>query len=406
MISYLFNVFLKNKPRLFPVMMIFILLTGLISYINLPLEYLPSGNADFYTINIAASSLDPMEIERAICIPLEERLRKINGVEKLYSSCKKGQLKINVKTKRDSNTRIYAAISALCSELYEEFPENVSKPVVMRFSSDDMPVSVVQIKKKLDKSQIEALYVNSISRIDGVSKVDAIGGIEYKKEIIIDKGKLSVLKLSLAEISNLLGRYSIKFGVKAKGKDIIITTPIDRLEEIMDIPVKNLAGKAYYFKDFSRIQKEELKRRSFSRINGKQGIVLYIYKESNANTVALCRSIEEFVGQDKVLEILFDQGKNIRDSIRSLFKALLIGGIISGIFIITVFKNMTLLFPVILVIPFSFLSVFTFMYFASISLNVMSMSAFLFSLGLLYDNSVIIIESIEREINIRKKTLK
>ncbi len=403
MIKSIFKVFLKKKPRLFPVLIILIVMIGIISYQNLPLEYMPGRSADYYTINVAASSLDPMEVERAICIPLEKRLRKIDGVTNIYSSCKKGQLKINVKTLEDNDTRIYAAITAVCSELYEDFPENVSKPVVMRFSSEDMPITVIQIKKDLFKEDIEERYVKTISRFDGISKVDVLGGKEEKKEIIIDKDKLSILKIGLAQISDLLRKYSIRMGVKSYGKNIIITTPIKRLEEIMDIPVKNLQGKAYYFKDFSKIETEQLKRRSFSRIDGKPANVLYVYKESTSNTVSICNMIRDYTEKDEDLEILFDQGQNIKDSIKSLFKALMVGALISGIFIISIFRNVTLLFPILLVIPLSFLSVFAFMYFSSISLNVMSMSAFLFSLGLLYDNSVIIIESIEREINIRKK---
>ncbi|MCK9224263.1 MAG: efflux RND transporter permease subunit [Candidatus Muirbacterium halophilum] len=399
----LFKILFQNKPRLIPVIFLIIILFGVISFFSLKIEYLSGEGSSSLTVIVKAGGLQIEEIEKEICNVLESEFRKIPYINEIYSDISRGNLKINLIVESiEKKDYCYNRVSAVCDENFKSFPQNVSRPVILRYSQDEMPVIVFSFEKDGSREELEEYWGKKAGRIDGVAKIEIAGIRNEKHEIIISKDKMDILGINIADITKTVSESGYQFSITGLENTYTIDPLVENEQDILELPVLNMEGKAYYLKDIAEIKKTLQNTDKKTRVDGKHTKTGFVFRESGANIVTLCSDIKKEFKNENV-DFLYDQGDFILESIESVIFSILVGLIISILFIMFFFRRFSLVIPVFLVIPISFLCSFIFMYFNKISLNVMSLSAFLFSTGLLYDNSIIIIEHFERITNEKKK---
>ncbi|MGM0607597.1 MAG: efflux RND transporter permease subunit [Candidatus Muiribacteriota bacterium] len=394
----LIKILFFDKIRTIPVLMIIILLAGFTSLYQLHIQYMPGIDYPVLNVSIGAAGLTPKEIRTNILSPLEKDFRRIKGIKNITSSISRGQLSINIKCELQADLdSVFSSVSYVCEKEYGDFPKNVSKPVVMRFSTDDMPLIVFSIIEYKTEDELTSIK-EKISRVEGVGLVEISGNPEYMWNLKIDKEKINMLNISLSLISDTLSRYTKGFTVTSEGKNIIFETGVKNFEEIPEMVVRNLHGEAYYIKDFARIEKEEISPEKISRVDGEETKTGFVFMDSEGNADIVSRDVEKILSSFLNAEIIYNQGEYIRENINTLITALIAGALSSFLFIYAAYRKFKPAFAILIALPVNFGAAFLFMYIRNLSLNVMSLSAFLFSLGMLYDNSVIIIEHFENMI--------
>ncbi len=405
--------FSVKKPITVLMLLIVIVIFGTIAYIKIPLKMLPDDFSGYFLwIHIPYSSSNPNEVLNQIAIPVEDELATIQGIKTLNSnsSTTGAFFWIEFNQGMDMATA-YQEVSDRIERVRPRLPEEVDRIFIRRWNPNDMEILAYAVQPP-EKSKDNYYLFNDIlqpylQRIDGVAKIDFNGLREKLIFIEIDAEKLKKHNLNLFQFVSKLRKdnflqscgYVIEGGKK---NNLIVNARFTDIEEIKNLPIgiKNLK-----LKDIARISYKEPRKRSIFRINGREGITINLFKESGANTVAVCKKVnnamEWIFTHDKRFKgyryfSLWDQGKTIENSLNDLKNSGVIGGLLAMLIVFFFIRRFRLTAVVSLSIPFSLFMAIVWLYFSGGSLNLLSLMGLMLAVGMLVDNSIVVSENIDR----------
>lgn len=432
-----------------------IILLGTVSLQRLPVELMP--NIAYKKISIVINirgGMPPTEVESLVTKPVEEAMGTITNLESIQSTSEKGRCIVVLKFKPGTDMD-FAAMETRekFAKIKNLLPKEIEKPVIAKYEETDLPIMIVavtaidprytpEVLRKFVDNQIKEV----IQRVEGVANVEIGGGREQKILVELDLPKLQKYKLPLLKIVNSLGTSNLNLmaGEIEQRRDKLIIRTIGQfltVEDIEQVPVTTTETKTIIrLKDVATVKDSYLEAESHARVNKNPVVSLYIQKESTANTIQVCRSVE------KVLEDLWPKlDPNIRkvivsnhadfitDAINTVKDNLLRGSIIAILVLlgflsgtkqakigaiccipIALFISKIFLLPVLILtiitlsifaasrptliiaisIPTSVLLTFTFMLFRGITLNTMTLTGLALAIGMLVDNSIVVLDNI------------
>ncbi len=402
-----------RRPITTAMLLLSILLFGGIALSRLPVEFLPEVDIPFIAIEVPYANTNPAQVEREITKPLEETLATLSGIKRLRSNSNAdgGFVFMQFDWGHDLDI-IRMQVSEKVDQIKPELPDQIGNVRIYSFSSSDIPVVQARISAEgVDMSEnyplLEARVINRIRRLPGVAKVE-LDGVEPREifiELILDKvkehgvdvGQLIQLlngasgNLVLGEVSDGGLRYTARalgsFGSVQELKELAINERGLRLGEIAEVNY------------------EEPPIRYGRHLNRKDAIALTVFKESTANTVevvhAVMAVIETDINDDPLLQgvdlfVWQDQAEQITSALNGLTRAGLIGGLFAVVVLYFFLRRMGSTFIVSLSIPFSIIAACGVMYFLGKTLNVLSLMGLMLGVGMLVDNAIVILESIDR----------
>jgi HAE1 family hydrophobic/amphiphilic exporter-1 len=407
--------FSVNRPVTVLMFYLLILITGVISFMRLPIDFLPDIGYPQLTVICVYDNSSPEEVEKLITKPIEEVVSTLKGVRKVKSISRDDVSVVTLKYNWGTDMA-YASLSLReqLDNLRYVLPEEAERPNIAKLDPSEDPVMFISVsdKETEDIGKIQNLTENLIKRrlqqLDGVASADIIGDLEEQIEIRLDEVKVKSLGLNLADLENKIsyssfnspggkirdGHYKINLkilGEFQKPKDIE-NTPVVYLKNGGIVLVKDIAEVVETYKD----------EKSITRLNAKRSLGLLIRKEANSNTVNVCKTIRETLKelQKEYPEINFDiasdQSKFINESIYSVLEAILIGGFLAFLILFLFLKDLRSPFNIAIVIPIAIITAFIMMFFNDISLNIISLSGLALGVGMLVDNSIVVSENIFR----------
>jgi len=385
---------------------------GLISYMSLPRESAPDITIPYVFVFTRYPGVAPEDIEKSITIPIEKKLKGLEGVKKISSTSTEGRSSIVIEfvagTDIDdvlpkTKDKVDQAKQDLPSDL-EEDPEvteiNVSElPIVVFSLSGDC--GLVRLKEIADdlKDEIEA--------IPGVLEVEVTGGLEREIRVEPYPDKLAYYGLSILGLQKVIARENLnvsggtirlgdgRFQLRVPGE---FRTP----EEIYGLVVGLHDGRPIYLKDVARVVdgfKDETGR---SRLNGRQAVNIQVKKRAGENILRITGEIDRIIEQMRpawpkgtTITKLMDKAKDIRIMVADLENNIITGLILV---IVVLFFSMGVRNAVLvgLAIPFSMLLSFIVFKALGITLNMVVLFSLTLSLGMLVDNAIVIVENIYR----------
>lgn len=390
-----------------------VVVLGGIALTRLPLAFLPEVDAPFIGIRIPYPNSNPSQIEREIVKPVEEVLATLPNVKRMRSSASadSAEFFLNFTWGQEIDI-IRMEVSEKIDQVRPSLPADIGQPLIFAFNTNDIPVVEARIAAQgVDLSQnyelLEARVVNRLRRVPGVARVD-LNGVS-PREIYIDLDLAAIkshavdvgalIRLLQASSSNLvLGQVDdrgMRYSVRAVGQ----FKDVDALRNL----VINQQG--LRLGDIAEIQYQEPPLEFGRHLDGKYAIALEVFKESTANTVdvvrAVMRVIEEDIAADPLLNGISvftwdDQAEQITDGINGLRQAGLTGGGLAVLVLYFFLRRLRATLIVSLSIPFSILAACGVMYFSGMTLNVLSMMGLMLGVGMLIDNAIVVLESIDR----------
>jgi HAE1 family hydrophobic/amphiphilic exporter-1 len=255
---------------------------------------------------------------------------------------------------------------------------------------------------------VEQHIQKPIERVDGVAKVEIWGADEKSILIYINQDLVKSYKINLYDVIQSLRRdnFSISSGYVEEGQRKIFVRSIGKfqdLEQIQNLPIK---GPNIRLKDVAEVKYDVPEKRWGQKVDGKKGITIGIFKESTANTVELCRNVktmfDEELSKDPALagfktQFLFNQGDFIEESIDNLLTTALWGGAFAFLVLYFFLRRFRMTTIVTIAIPFSVLISLTVIYFIGWTLNIIIMMGLMISIGMVVDNSIVVLENIYRK---------
>lgn len=393
-----------------------IILFGAVTYTRLPVELMP--NMSYKTISVliqARGGIPPTEVESLITLPVEEALSTVSNLEGISSTSETGKATVALKFRPGTDMNFAALeVREKFSKVKNKLPKDIEKPVIAKYEESDIPIMILAItgtKEEYTAEEIRKIVETSVkeklARVPGVANVDLAGGREEKIIVDVDQGRLEAYKLSMEEVTNKIGIENVSL-LAGSVKDTQMETKIrttglfSSVQEVEEVAVKTTkSGSIIKLKDIAKVKDDYMEPQGFSRINTKGAVSLYIQRESSANTVSAAAGVSEMLEKIKpnlpknlrILEVS-NQAVFILDAIHEVRKHLITGFIIVSIVLLIFFKSIFSTVIIILAVPLALMVTFTLMYSVDLTINVMTLSGVAISIGMLLDNSIVVLENI------------
>ncbi len=407
-----------RKPVSIIVAMLIFITIGVISLLKLPLEMLPDTSFPGLMVQIPYPSSSPEEVERTITRPLEDMLATVNNLESLSSTSSSGSSMIHMQFKGGTNMDLASMqIRDKIDQIRGQLPSDIETIRIRRFSMSDRPVINFSVSLPGDLENLYFLSENTImpqlERIEGVANVD-IRGIRNKVLTIYLKPE--VFYSSSIRITDLINtirnnNINISAGYVEEGPmryAARVPGELKILEEVKSLPVSD---KGLTISDVARVIYDYPPKENFNRLDGKETVRFQIYRASNANIVDVCNSVKDtMLGiretepalRDMTVVFYRDQSEDILKSLKDLSRSGVIGGLLAVAVLLFFLRKFRTTVIIIVAIPMAMVFTFSFMYLtravfrANITINIISLSGLMMAVGMLVDNSVVVLENIFR----------
>ncbi len=405
-----------------------IVLLGIISWTKLPQELFPSITYPQITVVTVYKNAAPEEIENLVTKVIEEAVGTVNNVKRIESISREGLSLVIIDFTWGTNMD-FAALSVRekIDLIKEKLPRECEDPIVMKYNPFDLPIMNLAITGDMPSVELREItrkYIKeAIEKVDGVASATITGGDIKEILVEIDQARLRASQISIVSVVDTLKSANLNYPagtIKESMYEYLIRTmgEFQTIEEIKDTPTalelppqyssqgkeEKKQRRLIYLRDIATIKESIKEKTSISRYNGKESISLVIRKQSGANTLRVTQRVkkeikkllEEKLPKGVNIKITYNQSTFIKEAISNLKNAGIQGGILAFFVLLFFLRDFLSSLTITLSIPISLLATFCLMYFAKINLNMMSLGGLALGIGMLVDNSIVVIENIFR----------
>lgn len=401
-----------------------VLLFGFVSFTRLKINLLPELSYPTLTIRTEYEGAAPAEIENLITKPIEEVIGVVKNVQKISSISRSGQSDVILEFAWGTDMD-YAVLDVREKMDAMELPLEVTRPVILRFDPSLDPVLRFALYEEYNESYShpEILDEDHLKRLRrfadeqikrelesalGVAAVRISGGLEDEIQILIDQMKLARLQLPVAAVAGVLGAQNVNLsgGRLEEGSHQFLIRTLNQFQSVEDMKgviVDYKAGIPIYLRDIASVRHGFKERKAITRMNGMEAVEIAVYKEGDANTVSVSREVEKHLGRLREtlpdgLEMtkIYDQAVFIEQAVDEVIYAGLLGGLLAVLILYFFLRNFWTTVIISLSIPVSVIATFNLMYGTDLSLNIMSLGGIALGIGMLLDNSIVVLENISR----------
>jgi len=406
--------FIIDRKTLISMLFIGLTLLGYVSYKQLGVELLPNAELPFlYVQAVSPQETDPSYLENEVIIPLEGAISTLEGIESLESniSSRRGSIVVYYQKNVDFNFA-YLKLQEKINEMQSSLPEGI-QVAVNRVDLSQMNNQFMELQARgsggVDRVRnvVDEEVVNELENLDGIAGVNVYGGQQKTIEIIPDEGACEAYNITAATIRSLLSQNSQSrtYVGNLKEQDqlyfVHVTAQYDKVEDIENLVV---ADGPILLKDVAQVRFGVKEQTSYSRVNGLDAITIQLVNDSQVNQIELSHKTLELVdklnvklaSKDVQLVVQSNSAETMEKNIDQIINLALVGGFMA-VFVLWMFlKNVRIVAFIALAIPVSIFTAFNFFYAYGITLNSLTLVGMALAVGMLLDNSVVVLENIYR----------
>ncbi|MBS4534922.1 efflux RND transporter permease subunit [Clostridium sp. D2Q-14] len=401
-----------KRPVTIVMITLIIILLGVVSLTRLPIDLLPEFSLPVAIVQTSYSGVGPQEIENLVTRPIEESIGTVSNIKNVSSISSEGSsiiiAEFNFGTDMDfASLEMREKVDMVKGLL----PEGSNDPMVLKMDPNAMPIVQASLSGSEDLAALQTFAEDELSprleRIDGVASVDISGGYEREVRVQVDQQKIQNYGLSMDNLAQLIGaeNLSLPGGSVEKGiQNLTIRTTgeFEEIDEIRSLPISLPTGGTILLADVADVSIENKDVSSISKINGNPSISISIQKQSGTNTVSVAKKVNEEIENIKEeyptrdLTTVIDQSDFINLAINAVVKSGFLGAILAVIILFLFLRNIRTTLIVGVAIPVSIIATFSLIYFNNITLNLMTLGGLALGIGMLVDNSIVVLENIYR----------
>jgi HAE1 family hydrophobic/amphiphilic exporter-1 len=365
-------------------------------------------------IIVSYSGVAPQEIENMVTIPLEEAIATIQGVKNINSYSREGSSVVLMEFNWGTDMDVSALnIREKIDQVKGFLPADASDPIIIKFDPSLMPILVLGMdseEKNLQKLQeyAEDIIEPRLERLEEVASVLINGGLVREILVSIDNEKLRSNQLSFGQVTAALAGENVNLpaGTLKEGTINFLIRTLGRFESIQDIEeilISNIRGNKIYLGDIAKVEDTFKERNSITYVNGKPGIMMSLQKESGKNTVTVAKrifkeleTIQKLLPDDISITTVFDSSDFIKKTISQVGWVALYGAILAVFVLLFFLGNLSSTVIIGFAIPISLIFTFSLLYFSNLTLNMMTLGGLALGIGMMVDNSIVVLENIFR----------
>ena len=413
-----------KRPILIIILFLVLGLLGVFSYTQLRYELLPNISTPIVSISTVWGGASPAEIEAGITKKIEERVSTVEKVKRVQAQSSENVSVVTVEFVQDANSlEALQNVQKRINELLSELPQGSKTPSVVNFSLADLPILRVAASANMPEAALGELLENKIkpqiTRLKGVGQVTFIGLAETEIEIQLDDQTLRQRNISTLQVVDAITRSNINIPAGAvKDRDanfsVRLVGKTDDLAQLSQIVVANFPSGDVRLGEVASIKEVIKNKENINHFNQKAAVGISITKQSNANNVEISRIVraelekieQEYSNQNVKFNIAQDGSEftlKASDAVQhDLYIAILLVAAVMFLFLHSLRDSLIVLVS----IPASLLSTITFMYLLGFSLNLLTLLAMSLVVGILVDDSIVVLENIHRHLEMGKDKVK
>lgn len=400
-----------------------IIFVGLLSFQRLPIDLLPEIAYPKLVVYTGYPNVAPTEIERFVTERVESSVSAVPGVERVESVSREGVSLVTLRFAWGTNMDFAALnVRERLDNLRGQLPELATRPVVLRADPASEPVMAISVSSSRDasarrdlwtlKDLAESVIRRRLEQIDGVAQAAVTGGLEREIHVDVNPRLLESYGITIEEIAAALkaANASAPGGTVLRGRyrySLRTLGEFQSVAEIETVPVgrgEADAGRSgtLLLRDVARVTDGFRERESIARYNGSEAVGLLIFKDGGANTVRVARDVEDILEQlrrdypEVTLDVASSQAGFISAAIDNVVQDLIIGGVLAFLILFLFLRDPRYPVAIALAMPISIIATFALFDAFGVTLNIMTLGGLALGIGLLMDNSIVVIENIFR----------
>lgn len=403
-------------------LMVAIVLFGMVSLSRLKLNLLPDISYPTLTVRTELTGAAPAEIENLLTKPIEESVGVVRNVRVVRSVSRSGQSDVTIEFLWGTDMDI-AGVDVREKLDVLQLPLEASRPLLLRFDPSSEPIMRIGLLQKQEESgglaseeDLKALRRLAEDRVktdleaqEGTAAVKVSGGLEDEIQVRVDQQKLSQLGIGIDEIAARIRAENVNLsgGRLEEGNQRFLVRTLNEfqsVDEFRDAIIGYVTGRPVYLRDVASVERGFKEREAITRVRGQESVELAVYKEGDANTVQVARRVErrlealrESLPENLELVKIHDQSTFISSAVNDVRVAAVLGGLIAIFVLYGFLRDARATTIVSIAIPVSVIGTFLLMYTNNISLNIMSLGGIALAVGMLVDNSIVVLENIVRK---------
>ena len=394
-----------------------LLVLGWMSLTRIPLEFLPSFSSSDVSVSVPYPSASPEEVERLIVRPLEDSLGTINGLDVLRSAASDGSANINLSFVEGTDMELITVeIRDRIDRVRDDLPSDVERVFIRRFQSTDIPILRSSLAAPWEEDRffdfVENVLQPRLERLEGVAQVRAWGVRSRELQINLIPTRLRSARIDTRTLAQTLRENHINVSagyLREQSQRWLVRTvgEFQTLAEIRNLPIR---ADGLRLGDVATVEYNYPKQTSSSFLNGKEAVGVAINKASYANLLNVVERVKaEYAaiqetpeGEGLEVRHFHDASLDVSQGLSELGRSGLLGGGLAIVFMFLFLRKFRSTLLVAIAVPLSLVMTFVIMYLArqaeltNMTLNVMSLMGLMLAVGMLLDNSIVVIESIFR----------
>lgn len=392
---------------------------GLFSFYRIGVELLPALNTPYVTVSVKYEGANAESVEQQVVKPLEDALSSVSNVKHITSNAMAERANITLELEFSADAD-YASIEATkkVNAARRNLPDDIDEPVVIKRDINAAPIMNIAVtsKKSLGDiySEAENVFQDRLQQSDGVSEIELLGGRDKEIAVEINRDRLTQYKLSLSQVVQALKAENALLPsgsvyTEEKKSDVRIMAQYKDEKELEKIYVKNSEGAKIPLTAFAEAKRQEARADRYGRVNGTDAVIISVYKNSDANIVstadAVLNNLEKLKAEypDYEFVVVRNSAEYVRDSLHNTLGTLIEGLCTTGLVLFLFLRGWRSAMAVMIAIPTSLIATFFVMYMAGFTFNMMTLMGMALCVGILVDDSIVVLENIHRHMEMGKR---
>ncbi|MDE7509480.1 MAG: efflux RND transporter permease subunit, partial [Muribaculaceae bacterium] len=404
-----------KRPIMTTLCFVAVIILGLFSLVKLPIDLFPDIDTNTIMVITMYPGASAEDIEQNVTKPLENSLNSVEHLKHISSASRENTSVITLEFEYGYD------IDVLTNDVRDKLdmvksmlPDDAENPIIFKFSTDMIPICLLSVEAK---ESMPGLYkilddgvANPLARIDGVGTVSISGAPKREIHIYVDPNKLEAYHLSVETISQVIAAENRNipggsFDIGSNTYALRVQGEFDTSAEMRNLVVGTFNGKPVYLHDVARIDDSLEERTQQTFINGREGAMIIIQKQSGANSVQISEKVMQMLPKlqknlpsDIKLGVVVDTSDNIRNTIASLEETVLYALLFVMIVVFVFLGRWRATMIIVITIPVSLIASFIYLFATGNTLNIVSLSALSISIGMVVDDAIVVLENVTTHI--------
>ena len=404
-----------KKPIMTSLCFVAIALFGLFSLSKLPIDLYPDIETNTLMVFTYYNGASASDIENNVTRPLENTLNSVEHLKHITSDSRENVSVITLEFEYGYD------IDALTNDVRDKLdmvssslPDDANTPIIFKFSTDMIPIIVMSVKAGESQSALYKILddnvANPLARVDGVGSVSIAGAPEREINIYMDPIKMEAYNIPVETVSAIIAAENKNipggnFDIGNNTYSLRVEGEFNNPSQMLDLVVGSHNGANVYLKDIARVVDNVQERSQHTFIEGQQGAMIIVQKQSGGNSVAISKAVKEELPKlqkrlpsDVELDIMIDTSDNILNTINTLSSTIRDAMIFVVLVVFFFLGRWRATVIIAITIPFSLIASFIYLFATDGSINIISLSCLSIAIGSVVDDAIVVLENVTTHI--------